>query len=306
MPLVITCPACRQKARVPDAMLGQSVKCPACGTTFTAPADEPSAAAPPEPVTVAAAEPVPVRPPLADADSLCSVRSGVGVQLIAHCLYAAALGLFLMLCAVSFAGTLSPSGFGGGRGRGVTYLPQLIFVAAMLSITIGGLLSLVGGALCTLAPTAQLARGLAIASLLVSVLSAERTVNVIAWIPQIEDLPLNRSSSFAGPWIYASIVLVWLFEIARLSVLALFWRSMSRVVRDTRNATNAYRLAIAGPVVQFALVGAWIVMAVVGVSGPEVVMPGLVGWLALQFIVVLAGIGIAARLRRRLHAALLQ
>jgi hypothetical protein len=116
----------------------------------------------------------------------------------------------------------------------------------------------------------------------------------------------GRSPAFAGPWVYSAIVLVWLFDVARLSVLALFWRAMNRVVRDARGTTTAWRLAVAGPVVQAALVGAWIVISIVGVNGQELAILGLMGWLALQFIVVLAGIGVAARLRRRLKAAVLQ
>jgi predicted Zn finger-like uncharacterized protein len=38
-PLVhtLSCPACSRELRVPDGLLGQLVKCPACGNTFTAP-----------------------------------------------------------------------------------------------------------------------------------------------------------------------------------------------------------------------------------------------------------------------------
>src|SRR5437879_1053228 len=98
MPVVITCPACGRKARVPDAMRGLSVRCPACNATFAVAADGPSAAEPVDPVpvvTVVAADDAPARPPIpADADSLRAVRAGAGVQLIAHCSYAAALAAF--------------------------------------------------------------------------------------------------------------------------------------------------------------------------------------------------------------------
>lgn len=56
MPEIINCPQCERKLRVPDNLLGQAVKCPTCGTTFTAagaaaePAPSfPSAAPPPPP-----------------------------------------------------------------------------------------------------------------------------------------------------------------------------------------------------------------------------------------------------------------
>jgi hypothetical protein len=39
----VSCPRCKRRARIPDALLGRQVKCPGCSTTFTA---TPSAPAP--------------------------------------------------------------------------------------------------------------------------------------------------------------------------------------------------------------------------------------------------------------------
>ncbi len=36
MPELVTCPDCSKNLRVPDHLLGKVVKCPSCGTTFTA------------------------------------------------------------------------------------------------------------------------------------------------------------------------------------------------------------------------------------------------------------------------------
>jgi hypothetical protein len=36
MPEVISCPSCQRKLQVPEALEGQDVQCPTCGTTFTA------------------------------------------------------------------------------------------------------------------------------------------------------------------------------------------------------------------------------------------------------------------------------
>jgi predicted Zn finger-like uncharacterized protein len=49
MPIVIQCPSCERRLRVPDHLLGKSVRCPTCQTTFQAaeadgPAQEESAA----------------------------------------------------------------------------------------------------------------------------------------------------------------------------------------------------------------------------------------------------------------------
>ncbi len=44
MPETIHCPQCSRELRVPETLLGKRVKCPGCGTTFTAPAPAPDAA----------------------------------------------------------------------------------------------------------------------------------------------------------------------------------------------------------------------------------------------------------------------
>jgi predicted Zn finger-like uncharacterized protein len=36
-----TCPSCQRPLRVPDSLLGQNVKCPACGTTFASALEQP-------------------------------------------------------------------------------------------------------------------------------------------------------------------------------------------------------------------------------------------------------------------------
>jgi hypothetical protein len=48
MPLIVTCPdaICRRQLRVPDDLLGQSVKCPRCGKVFTAREEAPPAPRP--------------------------------------------------------------------------------------------------------------------------------------------------------------------------------------------------------------------------------------------------------------------
>jgi hypothetical protein len=43
-----TCPSCKRPLRIPDELVGQQVKCPACGTTFAANRDREEPAAPPE------------------------------------------------------------------------------------------------------------------------------------------------------------------------------------------------------------------------------------------------------------------
>jgi hypothetical protein len=41
MPNVINCPSCERRLNVPDTLVGEAVKCPTCGETFTADPDSP-------------------------------------------------------------------------------------------------------------------------------------------------------------------------------------------------------------------------------------------------------------------------
>jgi hypothetical protein len=41
MPSVVNCPSCERRLRVPEGLVGEQVKCPTCGETFTADPDSP-------------------------------------------------------------------------------------------------------------------------------------------------------------------------------------------------------------------------------------------------------------------------
>jgi hypothetical protein len=62
MPLVVSCPSCGKKLKVPDNLIGKPVRCADCAGTFTA---ESPAAAPPPSSRVPASAP---RPPADDMD----------------------------------------------------------------------------------------------------------------------------------------------------------------------------------------------------------------------------------------------
>jgi predicted Zn finger-like uncharacterized protein len=64
MSITIDCPSCNRKLRVPDDLLGKKVKCPTCGTTFTAGGD----AAPPPPAEEELPAPAPARRPAPPPD----------------------------------------------------------------------------------------------------------------------------------------------------------------------------------------------------------------------------------------------
>jgi hypothetical protein len=48
MAIVLSCPDCGRKLRVPDELLGKKVKCPACGKIFRGEVESPTEAPPPE------------------------------------------------------------------------------------------------------------------------------------------------------------------------------------------------------------------------------------------------------------------
>ena len=235
MPVVITCPECQQRARVPDAMLGKSVKCPECGATFAVPAES-TPPIDPQPPTVVPAPPEPsTRPPLPyDPDSLRSVRSGAGVQLLAQCLYAAAFAHF---SSRYFSSLRTPF----PAARSLAAAPRPAPASHCCSpcwprrcCSVAGLLSIVGASISFARSTRQAARGLAIATLLLTLIAFEQLLSASSRLFFLMDDMPGRFGGF-GPqfWISGAIIL-WLVEIARLCVLAAFWRAMSRILRDNR------------------------------------------------------------------------
>jgi hypothetical protein len=67
MPVILDCPNCPRKLRVPDELLGTRVQCPSCGTAFQAPAGPPPLPDQPPPIpgspTEASAGPPPAPEP---------------------------------------------------------------------------------------------------------------------------------------------------------------------------------------------------------------------------------------------------
>jgi hypothetical protein len=281
-------------------MLGQPVKCPACASTFHAPKE----GSPADPAAATGAELPPVRLPLpADADDLRAARVAVGIQFVAHILYAAALTAFLLLCLLVLAESATAFGPRGGIGE---VLPILLVLCGSLVVLVAGLMNLVASAIAVLSPRALLARGWAIATLVLATVSFFQLASTFGWAFAMLEMP-HQVAGLGGPggWsLLTAGIIVWLVEVARLAVLAIYWRAMSRILRDARGAGLARRLAVGGPAAQMFLAVAWVLLAIAGAGSQEIMLLALVGWLALQLIVVLCGIGVVARLRRRLRAAI--
>jgi hypothetical protein len=66
MPILINCPSCGRKLRVPDELLGKKVRCPGCQTMFAG-TPEPAAPVPAAATTAPADPPAPAVPPPAPA-----------------------------------------------------------------------------------------------------------------------------------------------------------------------------------------------------------------------------------------------
>jgi hypothetical protein len=323
MPAVVVCPACLKKARVPEPMLGKTVRCPACAATFLALADGPVAEppAPPPGDVLAESEPsdepaAPQRPPLpGDPDALRSLRAGVFLQLIAQGLYAGSLAIFLLVAlgALLTAPAAAPAGmgFGGPMGTSINstgVLPTLALLVGGLLAIVGVLVGLVGSALCTLAPAAHLARGLAVAALAVSVIGFVSGVDAFRWLGIWMEAMSSRG--FGGPGgtmimagMLLPLLLLWVFEAGRLTVLALFWRALCFLLRDGTGAALALRLAYAVPSLQAVvfLLG-FLFGALGGSSGaarPVVTVIALVAQLGM----LVWGVIVAERVWRRLRAA---
>jgi hypothetical protein len=288
MPVVVTCPACRQKARVPEAMLGQPVTCPACAATFEAP----MATDPPP------AEPPLVRPPLpADADALRAAKTGASVQLLAHVFNILTLACFAIVCLLAVSQELAF----GMRSRITSALPEVLTMLGFVLLFLTGLLNLISCGLSELSPVARSARGWAIAALILAAFEFLQLILWAGWLPMLID---NRPNRFGSDWIYvlSGATAYWFVDVARLTVLALYWRCMFAVVRDRRGATLCRRLSIAGPLVHGLLVVAWLFFAFFGAPGADLSLLAVTGALMVQIILVFAGIGLVSRLRRRLTA----
>jgi hypothetical protein len=278
-------------------MVGKTVRCPACGATFVASSDGPAVApadAPVERVNEDEASPVvTARPPLpADADVLRSVRAGVHLQFLAQAFYAAAFALFLLMALGSVvAGSLRggatvPMG-SGPSGSGITQLSTWAALASLLLLGASAILGVTGGALCTLAPNAYLARGLAVAGLILGALGLSESMGLFRTFGFLflMDSPVRGLNSMGPPGavafsLFIPLILAGLFEAGRQTVLALFWRAICVLLRDGSGALVALRLAYAIPAAQGILLLLGLFFALMG--GP--------GGGAMEYVTVVAGL----------------
>jgi hypothetical protein len=259
MPVVITCPACQRKARIPDTALGKMVKCPGCAATFPATIDDETPARhPPESEEVPEPAPEPVGP----VDQSRQVeRIGVGLLSISQGLLAVALA-FQLLVALERLAT-SDGGPKSTFGESFTQLMTLVSTLAWLTAVISGL---IGAVYCTLTPAATLARGAAGAVAVLGVLTAMH-----APTNSLRDLFSGMGMDAGGmtrgggrlpdsPFAALSGMLLLMalmpaaVEAGRQTMLAVLARLHARRLRDRAGAGMATVVAIAYPTVVIGLI----------------------------------------------------
>jgi hypothetical protein len=249
MPVVVTCPACQRKARVPDAAVGKRVKCPDCGTSFPAVAAD--AAQPTrEPNDVPE---VPALPETPEDEARRVTRIGVGLLAGSQTLLAVGTGVRLLLALFQLVTADT-----GPKTAWVEALTEFVIVGGSLALLGGIIGALVGAVFCTLPPAAVSARSAAASVLALTVLHAIQAPigefrDVVTDVgrvgPRFPDLQLHSLARLA---LIASLTPE-AFEAARQALLALYARSQARRHADRAAAGLAALLAIAYPVVVIGL-----------------------------------------------------
>src|SRR5439155_1304110 len=136
MAVVVTCPACQRKARVPDAAVGKSVKCPGCGSTFPAL----SADATPPPTRFSdLADDAPAQPESPEEDARRVTRLGVGLLAASQALLAAGTALKLLLALIQLvtSDTGAKSSFQESFTEFITIVSTLALLGGIIAAMIG-------------------------------------------------------------------------------------------------------------------------------------------------------------------------
>ena len=222
MPVVITCPVCQRKSRVPNAARNKSVKCPGCGNTFTATVgDETSARISPDPDE-------PADPATPVEESRRVERIGVGLMALSEALFAISmvLGLFVSLLAMLPAEA--------AKGPTPGSISQIMTLIAALTSLIGTVTTLIGSAFCVVPSAYPPARAAAAAVLILTLVIVVRP-------------PTNAFRdllALLGPPVYQS---------ARQAMLAIYVRVQARRLGDNLTCLMATVLALVYPLVVIGL-----------------------------------------------------
>jgi predicted Zn finger-like uncharacterized protein len=285
MPVVITCPACQRKARVPDSALGKTVKCPGCSTTFPAMFDD---SLPPQAThsveVEEAADSPPVRPAL-DGDARRIERTGVGVLTISQGLLAVSLALQLIVALIQLAaadsGPKAPALAGVNNRPGGTFVEtfsECLTVVWVLAQVGAIVTAVVGAAYCLVPPVALSIRAAAGAMLALAAVGAILSANSIGemfrgFMGAAPGVGMGRgvrgldamTSAAAGQVLVMSITPL-LLGAALQSMLALVARAHARRLRDRSVASLAGGLAVAYPA---AILAIFLLVVLAGIFGSQ-------------------------------------
>jgi hypothetical protein len=292
MAVVVTCPACQRKARVPDAAVGKSVRCPGCGNTFAAV----SADAPPfNDATELPDEPT--SPPSPEEDARQATRTGVALLSASQALLAGGTGLRLLLALAHLVTADSVA-----KGSFQESLAEVVAVASTLALLGGVVTALIGAVFGTVTPAAISVRAAAMSVLVLSLLYAIQTPT-----GSLRDLysgmpGAGRSSQrvpdlagLAGFMLLAALVPE-AFEAARQAMLAVYVRGQARRLGDRAAAGLGGVLTITYPAAVVGLIVLGIVVGLVS-SKPHPTFDQVVAVLVLLAKTVLVALGAFVLLR---------
>jgi predicted Zn finger-like uncharacterized protein len=241
MPVLTTCPACQRRVRVPSSAVGKTVKCPRCGTTFSALREDPTPAPARLPPDIDEAPTPPPIPASAD-DGRRVERQGAGLLAISQGLLAGSLTLQLLVALVHLA--VPDIGMRGSAGKSAVELAALCWgLAEVMSAVVG----VIGAAYCVMPPTALPVRAPAGAVLALAAVTVA-----------VEATPFGSTNRGA----LASLALVPLAVGCGLqAMLAVYARRQARRLTDRIGVRIAGVLAIAYPA---AVLGVVLLTATVG------------------------------------------
>jgi hypothetical protein len=275
VPVVIVCPACQRKVRVPSKAIGKTVRCPVCGDTFEARTDE----ATPSPAAVVVAEveeatepppePAPRRP-----DGGRVERNGVRLLALAQGLLAVSLGLQLIAALIQLAtADSSPRGI----ATGASIASSLIQVLAVFWVVaqVGATAVLLIGAAFTLVPAASamlMARAGAVLLLATvsALMSGSSFGEMIRGAMGGEMGHGFRGSTVAESGFAGQILIMSMTPLvigaALQTMLAVYARCHARRLRDAVGEQLARGLAIGYPVV---VIGIFLLVVFAGIFGSQ-------------------------------------
>ncbi len=234
MPVVITCPACRRKARVPDTALGKTVKCPGCGATFPATLDDSTPLpAPPLVEEDEVPEPSP-EPPAPDTRRV--ERTGIGLLGISQGVFAVSLALQLL---VALLGMISPNT--EPKSAVSVSISQVAILIAVLAGLTGAVAALIGAIFCIVPPASLWARATAASVLILTLLALVRP-------------PAGSFRDLVSGQAVLSILTPAMYESARQATLAIYAFVQARRLGDASTAAQARFVAVAYPAAVMGLV----------------------------------------------------